>query len=1063
MMKSIVTHFLKYPIWANVLMVAILLFGYNSATNLRTSFFPEMEPGRISISVVYPGTSAQEIERSIVSKIEDNLVGIEGIDRTSSVSRENSASINVYTEDKADVDEVLEDVKNAVDQVTPWPSGAETPRVTKDKFSMPGLIIALSGDMDLWSLKKQADDLEDKLMDDPGLSRVSVSGVPNREISVEVDEATLDRYQLTFEQISTAIQLGNLDVSGGRIQTDTEELMIRAYNKEATVDHIRDIMLKARPDGTVLRVGDVARVNERFEETSTINTFNGKKAVFVQINQTETQDLLDVVSASKKISKEWHQNNPQVHMDIVFDSTINLKDRIKLLQENGSIGLILVLLTLTFFLNLRTAFWVALGIPISFAGMFVIADAGGITINVLSLFGMIVVVGILVDDAIVVAEQTFQGIEKGMSPLKASRWGVLKVMAPVFTAVVTTMLAFLPFFFLEGRIGKMIWQLALVVVGALFFSLIESFFILPAHLAHSKGVKNENPGKLRKKIDRFYEWLSRDVYGKFLDWTLRNPLITLATAIAALMLTIGLFKGGFVKFNPFPALDRDDITLNLTLTSGTQENVTDSLLRELELASLKINEEFVSAYGKSYFSSTRVSVGGNALGDVGSHAGAMTIELIPGEQREITAKQIMGIMREKLPKFHETRKFSFSEGHWGKPVTVEITGKDITSVRKARDLVIEELEEYAALKDIVDEDQEGGKEIMLDLKPRAYALGLTESMIASQIRQGFYGTEVQRIQRGEDEIRIWVRYDEEKRTNLRQLETMKIRTNTGMLLPLSELADYNIERGLSVIKHRDGNLAIQVSADLSGDDVSSSEAQAQIDSMTFPKVLAEVPGVDLNFQGQARSNQNFNESLKRSFTPALIGILVILILVFRSWTQAFVIFMMIPFGLIGAVWGHMFHDLMITRMSTFGLIALTGIVINDSIVFVDQINYNIRSGMKIFDAIHEGGVNRLRPILMTTITTVAGLAPLIMETSFQAQFLIPMAVSVAWGLLMGSVFILLLTPTLFMLLNRIRYYFRVLTNMLREVYLGEEPVEVTYENVEPAWQEAQNLEEAHEL
>jgi multidrug efflux pump subunit AcrB len=1059
-MKPIVTYFIKHPIWANVFMVAILLFGVFQATQLRTSFFPEAEPMMVNVDLVYPGASAEEIENSIVQIIEEKLTGITNIEYHRSVIRENAASIRIKVRDKADPDEVLEDVKNAVDQVTPWPDGAEIPRVTKSRFGIPAVVVAVSGDMDLWEVKRRGQILEELMLAKEGVSSVNIMGYPGREIAIEISEKNLRRYNLSFDQVAMAVRAFNTDISGGKIDTYAEELMIRAYQKKASVHHITNLVVKTDVNGSVVRVGDLAQVIEKWEDSPSSSTYNGKEAVFVFVSQSEGENLLTVSKEAREALEDFIKLYPEITTDVVFDSTVNLRDRIRMLRENGLVGLLLVLLTLTFFLNFRVAFWVAIGIPISFAGMFIIASASGITINMLSLFGMIIVIGILVDDAIVVAEQTFQGIEKGMGPSHAAQWAVLKVIAPVFTAVSTTIIAFVPFFLLEGQLGSMIWQVALVVIAALVFSLFESFFILPSHLAHTSAIKQENPSKVRKKIESFYKWLANDIYGTVLKWSMHNKLVIVAIILFSGLFTVGLFQGGIMKMNPFPNLDQESLELSISLTAGTQKNITDSILQLYEEQVLEYDEQIIKPqFGSRFVKATYRQLGSNNLDDVGGHAGKLTVYLVEAGQREMSSVEFQQGLRQYLRQIPEVKKTAFQEGRWGKPITVSISGKDYNQIRKAKDLLLAELEKYSTLKDVVDMDAEGMREVHLDLLPKAYSLGLTHMEIASQIRKSFYGAEIQRIQRGQDEIKIWARYAEKDRKSLGNLDEMVIRLANGSQVPLRELVQYKIERGVDAIKHRDGKRAISIEADLANNKLSSTEIAAEISKKTFPVILSQVQGVEMEFRGQAVSNKSFGDSLKRTMIPALLGIIFLMILVFRSWFQSLLIFSMIPLGMFGAVWGHLIHGMMMSRMSTFGLIALTGIVINDSIVFVDQINYYIRKGEKVFDAVYKAGIDRMRPILMTTITTVVGLAPLIMESSFQAQFLIPMAISVAWGMIFGCLFILLAVPAYFLILNTVRYYWAVVWRwVMKHLYDTELPIP-TRENVEPAFHEAHLFDE----
>ncbi|MBN1306432.1 MAG: efflux RND transporter permease subunit [Chitinispirillaceae bacterium] len=1044
-MNKIIRYFITYPIWANMLMVAVLLLGFISMRRIKTSFFPEVESNRITISFVYPGTSPEEIEEALILKAENNLRGIAGVERTTSISRENSGTVTVEVSDDYTADDVYDDVKNAIDRITPYPAGAEKPIVRVDKIRTRTISVALYGNADLWALKERAEDFRDDLLMMDGISQVTVSGIPQREIEVSVTEAQLRRFSLTFAELSAAIRAANIDISGGSIKTRDEQLLIRVYGRRDFAHEIRSIVLRSNADGTLLRLDDVADINEQWEDVPDARFYNGERTIIVNVDKTIEEDIIDI---SKKVNthmETFKKKHPEISMTVISDRTVSLKKRINLLVTNGMIGFVLVILVLGMFLNGYLSFWVAIGIPLSFAGMFIIAYIWGITINVLSLMGMIIIVGILVDDAIIVAESIFQKHEQGLPPLQASVVGLSEVIAPVFTAVTTTIIAFVPFFFFQGTFGRVIYQLALVVIGTLIFSLVESIFILPSHLTHSRGLDPKTATtRLRTFFESIYRFLTDKVYGPALRWALHHKTITLMFPAAYIMITIGLIKGNLVEFSSFPFIDRDDITLNLSMTTGTRETVTDSLLRGIEKSIWEVNRELKKTRkdGRDVILSIERSIGSNSLGDNGGHAGMLSVEMLEGSVRKMASFEMQNAIRKKIGPIPGSQKLSFSAGRWGKAISISLLSNDLAQLDKAKKMLKEKLAEYPSLSDITDSDIEGWREVRLSLKPAAYAAGLTLSDVAGQVRQGFFGQEVQRFQRGEDEIRVWVRYSEEDRSSLGKLEQMYIRTAAGAAVPLTTMADYVIERGRVLIAHLDGKREIRVEADLFDPEQSVTTMLTDIKRNVIPAVLDKVEGVYVSYEGRERDNAKFNRSLSASFPLALLAIAVILVLVFRSPLQAFIILLMIPLGLMGAVWGHLFHGYMISRLSTFGVIALAGIVINDSIVFIDRINRNLKKQIKVYEAVYDAGLSRLRPIILTTVTTIAGMAPLIVSTDRQAKFLIPMAVSLVYGLLFGTMLILFIVPSLFLVLNKLRLWYERLFNP-----------SATAESVEPAMRE----------
>jgi multidrug efflux pump subunit AcrB len=1046
-MKRIIEFFARYPIWTNVLLFGVLLFGFIALSNLRYSTFPEIEPNQIIIQVLYPGASPEEVEEGVILKIEENLDGLDGIDRVTSTSSENIGVVNVETISGADMDKVLTEVKNAVDRISSFPLGAEKPVVFQQKFRSRALSIVLYGETDLRTMKVYAEQLRDDLIASPSISQVSIQGYPGVEISIEVSEANLRRFQLSFDEIARRVQSENVNLSGGKFETRDEEILIRAYGREYTAAELENLVLRGDSDGNMIYLKDVASVRERWEDSPNKTYYNDQTAVVLNIDKTKEESVLEVADLAKEMVAKFNEENKVIVAQVLNDNTISLRQRIDLLVNNGMIGLVLVVLSLSFFLNLRISFWVAIGIPFSFAGTFLVLSFAGITLNVISLFGMIIVIGILVDDAIVVAESIFTEFERGKNGIRAAIDGTTVMVGPVTTSVATTILAFMPFFFLDGFLGRFIWNMAAVVVAALVFSLIESFLILPAHLAHSKGLHDHSKDSfLRKKIEKIIHFLTHRMYAPSLKFALDHKWITISAPIATVLVTVGLFAGGFIGFTFFPFIDGDNMPVNVSLVAGRQEGDVEAILKKIEGVVWEVNAEMSAerADGQDVVLGIKRDIGSNDFGDTGSHTGRLTLQLLDGEQRGMDSYLIANRVREAVGSVPEAQKISFGLASlFGKPVSVSLLGSNIDELNKASALLTAELEQFSTLRDVSLGSKEGRREIDIKLKPRAYSLGLTLRDVAGQVRQGFFGQEVQRIQRNRDEVRVWVRYTPEDRSSLGFLDRMQIRTQDGSEYPFGELAEYSLTRGITSISHLDKKRELTVEADLSDASLDLPPILAEIREEVVPRVLAQVQGVQVSYEGQSRDQAKTGASFQRTFPLAFAGMFIILILVFRSYVQAILIFGLIPFGVIGAFWGHGIQGIQVNTLSVYGILALTGIIVNDSIVLVDKINRNLRDGMLIYDAVFDAGVARLRPILLTTFTTSFGLAPLIFETSRQAQFLIPMAVSLAYGLMFGTFLILVVLPAGFLVMNK----FRVLWVRL---YHGEI---VSPEEVEPALKE----------
>lgn len=1051
-MRRVIEFFIRYTVWTNVLLIATMLFGFYSLSQLRYSFFPELQTDFITIQIPFPGASPQEVEEGVVLKIEENLDGLEGLERVTSVSRENFASVSVEITGGYDLDKVLNDVKNAVDQINSFPQNSEKPVIFEQKFRSRAVTVALYGDTDLFNLKYIAETFRDELMATPEISQVNISGLPNQEISIEVSEANLRRYQLTFDEISQAVRTANINISGGKFDTRDEEILIRAYGRNYYARELENLVVRGNPDGTVILLRDVAMVRESWEDVPNKVYYNGRNSVAVVVNKTQDEDIIAVVKKAREIAGRFNENNEAIKALPMDDSTVGLQQRIDLLTKNGLIGLLLVIVILGVFMNLRLSFWVAIGIPFSFAGMFIIASFIGLTINVISLFGMIIVVGILVDDAIVVGENIFAHYERGKPPVQAAVDGTVEMLGPVFTSVITTIVAFTPFFFLDGFLGKFIWHMAVVVIASLAFSLLEAFLILPPHLAHSKALSPEKEhSKIRQKLERGIHHMTHNFYAPLLKAALKNKWIVSILPIGLVFFTIGLSQGGFIRFTPFPFIDGDQLPINISLVSGRQEADTDAVLERIENICWELNEEMKSQRedSRDVIVGIRRQIGSNDFGESGSHTGKLILQLLDGETRNMASFQVAGRLRGMVGPVPEAQNITFGrQGFFGKPISISLLGDDLNALNTARDLMVNGMKNMPTLKDITDSNQEGRRELDIQLKPRAYALGLTLNEVARQVRQGFFGQEIQRIQRGRDEIRVWVRYQESDRAALGFLDEMRVRVPGGQEYPFSELADYTVKRGLNAINHLDKKKEIKVEANLADEQGDLPPVMAEIQTVLVPSILSQVQGVTVSYEGQSRNREKEAASMQKAFPMALSIMFILLILVFRSYLQAILIFSLIPWGVMGAAWGHGIQGVQISFLSMYGIIALSGIIINDSIVFVDQINRFLKQGQKIKEAIYNAGLSRLRPILLTTFTTALGLAPIIVETSRQAQFLVPMAVSVAYGLVFGTFVLLLVLPANFLILNDFRVWFSKLFSRL-----GSSKEQITPETVEPAVKE----------
>jgi len=1026
MIKNIVTTFVKYPFYANLIIAVLLLGGGYGIMSMKKSFFPEMSTTDIVVSVVYPGASPKEMEEGVTMRIEESIRGIVGIKWVTSTSSENFASVTITTTGDYDIDETLMEVKNAVDGITSFPVDAERPIVYKVRRTTNALFMSLVGDVDLLTLKKYADEVELDLYNSGVMSQINISGYPALEISVEASEEDLLRHNLTFGEISRAIALNNRDISAGMIRSDEEEILIRSRAKTYDPDEIGNIILRADPDGRFIRIRDVATLKKQFSEEPSGAYMNGQPSISFQITKLAEEDLSEITAFMKDYIADFNARHEKVKLEITYNFLDMLGDRLNLLYRNGGAGLLLVLIALGLFLNLRLSFWVAFGIPASFLAMFIVAPIYGITINMFSLFGMILVIGILVDDGIVIAENIYTHYQRGKSPRRAAVEGTMEVLPAVTTSVVTTIIAFSPILFLEGRM-EMMFEMAFVVIFSLFFSLFEAFFVLPAHVG-SKFVLRKTEKKsrwmsIRRSLDGVMDFMKHRMYAPTLRFMLKWKYVMIITPVALIMITVGLFQGGQIQSTFFPAIPFDFFNVNLAFTPGSGEKQTYEYLQGFEDAMWELNEEIKEEYDypEGVLNYTFISLGNSFNGrEIGAHAGNIFVLLRNLEDAPVSSFEIVEKLRQKIGPVPEAEKFTV-EGlaTFGIPVSISLLGKNLDELYAAKEFMMEEMGNIKILKDINDNNAIGKREVQLELKPKAYFLGLTHNEISNQVREGFYGGQAQRLQIGKDEVRVWVRYPREDRLNLGQMENMKIKTPMGDY-PLSELANYEIRRGPVNIQHYNMSREVRIDANLVDPFAPVPPILEEIRTQIVPRMQQMYPGIEVEYQGQQRDSDEAMADLSKYFGIAFMIIILLIMVHFKSFTQGSMILIMIPLGWLGAVWGHGLEGYPVSMLSAWGMVALSGVIINDAVVFLSKFNSLVQEGRTVIDAVYEAGLARFRAIVLTTITTTLGLYPIIMESSFQAQFLIPMAISLAYGVMFGTAFILVLLPVIILVLSDIR-------------------------------------------
>ncbi len=1052
-MNNLLASFARNTVFANILLLLIFFVGLLATKMMVRESFPEFSIDKIVITVPYPGADPEEVEEGINQKIEDALESIEGIDQYTTKSKENMASVIVDVKDGYDTAEVLDMVRSHVNAISTLPLDAEKPIIREIVKKQVVMLLSLSGNLSEKQLKQWGERIKDEVKLIPLISQVEAYGTREYEIGIEISEAKLRKYGLSFEQVAQAVRKSSLNLSGGTLRTVGEEIRIRTVGRKYTGKELAQIVVMARPGGEIITLDRISEIRDGFIEDPIFATIDNQPAMFVQIAKTEEEDAIKISNAVQAFVKEKEKVLPPgVHISVFYDTTDSLRARISLLTRNGVIGLSLVFFLLWLFLDLRLSFWAGLGIPISISGAMFILWSIDATINMISLFGLIMVLGIVVDDAIVVGEAIYVHRKRGESPLDAAVNGVAEVAMPVVAAVTTTIVAFIPLSYVGGTMGKFVAILPMVVISCLVISLFESLLLLPSHLSHLPDLNK--PKKLwgvfaliergRLAVSSGLESFIENRYVPFIAKVLNWRYVSIAVAISVLILSVGLVKGGLVKFQVFPKLDGFVITSTVEFPEGTPPDVTSDALKQIEEAFDRVAEKTTTISGDPLVRQRLVLVGqvlSGTMGASGPHMGSIQIILLPSEKRGVHSNDLLIAWEKEVGGIPGVKSLSFEgmqAGPSGAEIEVWLQGRDMGALLDAADDLQDALAEFQGVYQIRSDYAQGKNELQLSLKPEATTLGLSVQDLARQINAGFYGREAFRMQRGSDDIRVKVRYTALERSRISDFEKVYIRTPDGREVPLLSVADIHFAPGFSTITRTDGLRRIKVTAEVNNRLANSREIFAELGRTTFRELKNKYPDIHLAMQGSKKNTRESFSSLVVGFPIAMVGIFVIVATIFRSYIQPFIILFTIPFGIIGAIIGHLLLGYSLSMMSIFGMVALSGVVINDAIVLIERVNENLGSGMKFFDAIIQGGARRFRAIFLTSISTVGGLAPLIMETDMQAKFLIPMALSVAGGVIFATGLTLVLIPSLLVIVNDFR---RIIETGLHGEWLSREAVE----------------------
>lgn len=1033
--QGIIYWFASNPVAANLLMVCLVVSGLYSALTMKKEMFPTTSINQVQITMIYPGAAPDEVEKGICVKIEDAVTGLEGIDKTTCVANEGYARTNIEISSDYDVKNVMAEIKNRVDGINAFPEQAEKPIISEIIIQQPVIRVSIFGQVSEKELLEAAQDIRDEIIDLPNVSMAALSGNRDYEIAIEVEENTLRKYKLTFDEIARAMRAASIDLPGGSIKTDRGDVLLRSVGQSYSGEEFAQTVIRTNPNGSKLLLGDIATIKDSFVEDTERGQFDGRPAINITVNSVESESIIEISDQVLQYVANKKDNMP-ANMSIATwsDTSYYVRGRLDMMERNMLQGAVLVLLTLTLFLRLKVAFWVMLGLPVAFLGAFVFLPVVDISINMLSMFGFIVVLGIVVDDAIVIGESAYAEIQHKGHSLKNVVIGAQKVATPATFGVMTTIAAFVPMLFVGTLFGSFFEAIGWVVILCLLFSLVESKLILPAHLAHIKtdDIGTKNPGlllRLQRKVNHGLEHTIVHSYQPTISKAIKRPGLTLTLFIAIFVLSIGLFNNGLVRFVMMPDFVSDFVQADFAMAQGTPKERSKEVLQRVENALIQLDKDVSETVGKS---SGAVFTHRFAVLD-SQISGRVVVELVKDEEAVIDGKEMLKRWTDyigEIPGATQVGTLSLSGPGQGPDVSLKLVGNDTEALRLAAETVARKLATFKGVSDIRNSMEAGKDEIELSIKPIGRNLGLSQNDLGRQIRQAYYGEEVQRLQRGNDEVKVMLRYDRETRESLKSLDDLRIRTDQGDELPLNTVAEVRLGKAANAIDRVNRKRAAKITAVV---DKSIVDPQTIAD-MLMPEpgnpIVDAYPEIGYELDGNTKEMTQLINNLAVGMAAAILLIYVLLAIPLKSYVQPLIIMLVIPFGITGAIIGHLLLGMTFSMMSIFGVIALTGVVVNDSLVMVDYINKERSQGIDLISAVKHAGSKRFRAILLTSLTTFFGLLPIMFEQSLQAKVIIPMAVSLAFGILFATVITLILIPALYALLERLKYRFNTTTSPL---------------------------------
>ncbi len=1019
-----IRFFAGHPTAANLLMLILVMVGVLSLPEMKRETFPEFTTGTVQISVPYPGANAEEVEEGICRIIEDALDAVENLDELRCESREGLAIARADIQEGADMQIFLDDVNAAIDAVTNFPALAENVVVQELNRTDQVVSIAVTGPMTPPHLKQYCEDLKSRLLARGDIPQITVSGFSDHQIRIELKADTLRQYGLSSAAIADTIRRQSLDQPLGEISGSEQELLLRFSEQRRTLQEFEALNVVAGESGAVLRLGDLATITDTFADEESQVLFNGERACLLTITKNRSEDTLEVFDAVERgLQAEQMMTPPTVSLYLTQDMASLVEDRLSMIIKNGWQGLILVGLTLWLFFGSRFAFWVAMGLPVSFLGGFFLMELMGQSVNMISLVALLVALGLLMDDAIVLAENIASHRERGKSSLQAAIDGAAQVAPGVISSFLTTLVIFVPLAFLSGQMGMVLKVIPIVLISVLFVSLIEAFLILPAHLHHSLAHHQATPSGYRASFENGLANLRENGVGRLVDKAIEWRYLTVGLVIALFLISLGLVSSGALKFQGFPEVDGDQVEARVLLPQGTPFHKTQLVVAELQRSIAELNKALTPRQPdqQSLVQNVIVKYGENGdANESGPHLATVSVDLLGAEVRNARISEILNRWRELSVLPPDVINVSFKEpghGPGGTPINIRLQGGGLDEMKSASISLQQWLSGYAGVSDLYDDLRPGKPELTIRLKPDALNLGLDANTIASQLRSGYLGTTVQEIQVGVESYEIDVRLVASDRDQIIDLERFTLRTPNGADVPLSSVAYIEWVRGYSRIQHVDGQRTITVQGNLDTEVGNANEILADTRQHFLPQLQAQHPNVQVLFEGSSREDAKTAGSMLRALSIGLLGIFIVLSFQFRSYREPMLVMAIIPTALIGVFWGHLAMGLNLSMPSILGMISLVGIAVNDSILLVSFIKEHRKAGMSPYDAARNAARERFRAVLLTSTTTVVGLIPILMESSMQAQVLIPLVASIAFGLVATTVMVLFLIPVLYLILE----------------------------------------------